>query len=578
MKKMKLNCSVYPYLGALIATFIVLFIVYSRWVGMPILPVDETRYLSVSWEMLQEPSWLVPMLNDLPYAHKPPLLFWLINAMWKLFGVSDLSALMVIPTAAVISIWLITLIAREFEPTKPQFSYWTPLILATMCLWMFYQPMIMFDILVATYLLLACYAMLRYQRSPSKRWLALAAFSIGFGFLAKGPVLMVYWLPIVLAYPYWKPRCDMVATNKIFIDDESVDDNAEVQKNQNSTINDTRINNKKWYKACAIATVIGIAIILVWAIPAAIVGGAEYTRAIFWDQSAGRMAASFAHARPWYWYLMMLPLFLLPWPLIWGWEKPQIRNIKSWGKQLTAMHRFAIVGFLPALFIFSLFSGKQPHYILPTLPFVALWIATKLDVVKAKRQWGYLIFLIVISIVFLIAPNIAAKPFPLTPLSNWVRLLALLPITCAVFFYYRPNMTLLLISFPVVLFSLVLCLKPAFNSYYDLTPTAQFIAKEQNTGRAIANVGKYHNQFRYLGRNDKPLLLIDGGDIVSWFDQYPDGLIILALRHPSKALLDDADFKQLYRSRYLLLLDKKAWLSHVQELSPKQPAMDDSVE
>jgi len=44
------------------------------------LPIDETRYLAVAWEMRQTGEFLVPHLNGALYSQKPPLLFWLINA------------------------------------------------------------------------------------------------------------------------------------------------------------------------------------------------------------------------------------------------------------------------------------------------------------------------------------------------------------------------------------------------------------------------------------------------------------------------------------------------------------------
>ncbi len=49
---------------------------------MPLLPIDETRYLTVAWEMRQSGHWLLPTLNGEPYSHKPPLLIWLINLAW----------------------------------------------------------------------------------------------------------------------------------------------------------------------------------------------------------------------------------------------------------------------------------------------------------------------------------------------------------------------------------------------------------------------------------------------------------------------------------------------------------------
>ena len=40
---------------------------------------DEARYAYVAREMAQDGHWLVPHRSGEPYAHKPPLLFWLIN-------------------------------------------------------------------------------------------------------------------------------------------------------------------------------------------------------------------------------------------------------------------------------------------------------------------------------------------------------------------------------------------------------------------------------------------------------------------------------------------------------------------
>ncbi|MBF0252143.1 MAG: glycosyltransferase family 39 protein, partial [Alphaproteobacteria bacterium] len=42
----------------------------------PLLPIDETRYLSVAWEMWRSGDFWVPTKNDELYSHKPPFLFW----------------------------------------------------------------------------------------------------------------------------------------------------------------------------------------------------------------------------------------------------------------------------------------------------------------------------------------------------------------------------------------------------------------------------------------------------------------------------------------------------------------------
>ena len=49
----------------------------------PALPIDETRYLAVAWEMWARGDWLVPTKNFALYTHKPPLLFWTMNLVWS---------------------------------------------------------------------------------------------------------------------------------------------------------------------------------------------------------------------------------------------------------------------------------------------------------------------------------------------------------------------------------------------------------------------------------------------------------------------------------------------------------------
>ena len=53
----------------------------------PALPIDETRYLTVAWEMWRDGTWLVPHLNGAIYGDKPPLLFWLNRLYLRVTGV-----------------------------------------------------------------------------------------------------------------------------------------------------------------------------------------------------------------------------------------------------------------------------------------------------------------------------------------------------------------------------------------------------------------------------------------------------------------------------------------------------------
>jgi 4-amino-4-deoxy-L-arabinose transferase-like glycosyltransferase len=84
-------------------------------VARPIIPPDETRYLTVAWEMYLRESWFVPTLNFEPYFQKGPLLFWLIDLAWEIFGVSRAAALVVIFAISASIIYLTQRLSRCFR-------------------------------------------------------------------------------------------------------------------------------------------------------------------------------------------------------------------------------------------------------------------------------------------------------------------------------------------------------------------------------------------------------------------------------------------------------------------------------
>src|SRR5205085_1148278 len=58
----------------------------------PLLLPDEGRYATVARDMLQQGDGLVPLLNGLPFFHKPPLMYWLDMAAMSVVGVNAFAA------------------------------------------------------------------------------------------------------------------------------------------------------------------------------------------------------------------------------------------------------------------------------------------------------------------------------------------------------------------------------------------------------------------------------------------------------------------------------------------------------
>src|SRR3989338_3924867 len=103
--------------GGIATVLIGLALVLMAMVAMrPLLPIDETRYLSVAWEMWLSNDQVHLTKNFESYTHKPPLLFWLINLVWLVTGVSELAGRLVGPATAVAMVAATGALAPLFWP------------------------------------------------------------------------------------------------------------------------------------------------------------------------------------------------------------------------------------------------------------------------------------------------------------------------------------------------------------------------------------------------------------------------------------------------------------------------------
>jgi len=53
---------------------------------------DEGRYAEIPREMVEQGNYLVPHLNYVRYFEKPPLLYWITAASYKVFGINEWSS------------------------------------------------------------------------------------------------------------------------------------------------------------------------------------------------------------------------------------------------------------------------------------------------------------------------------------------------------------------------------------------------------------------------------------------------------------------------------------------------------
>ena len=486
-------------IALLIAAWAVL-VATALWIR-PLLPVDETRYVSVAWEMWVRGDFLVPYLNGEAYSHKPPLLFWLIQAGWWLFGVNDLWPRLINPLLGLASLGLTALLARRLWPQQPAAAVFSSWVLFGCIFFAGFLTLIQFDLLIVVCTLLGMLGLLHAASGSGTGWLVVG-LAIGLGLLSKGPVILLHLLPAVLLGPLWVDR-------------------------------DQLRGWMCWYGGMLAAVVVGVAIGLAWALPAGQAGGEEYRLAIFWRQTADRVVDSFAHKQPFWWYVAWLPVLVLPWPL---WP-PLWRAARDAGRDALRARgvRFVLCWAVSVVLLLSLVSGKQAKYLLPMFPALALlaawWLARAREQRLPRRQWLAVILLALPMVVFaMIAIRSPANPHWASALQpEWSGLFLL---AAFLWWLWRPSKPTtavrgLALGGVALIVGLHLAVLRTAAPAYDLRGFSAHLADLQAAQRPIAHVGKYHAQFHFLGRLRAPLAVIDTRAALDWARAHPEGYLIL---------------------------------------------------
>lgn len=497
------------------------------WVAMvtrPLTPIDETRYVSVAWEMWQRGDFLVPFKNGQPYSHKPPFIFWMFHAGWALFGVSDWWPRLVLPLFSAASLGLTMLLAGRLWPRHAGLGGQAALVLASTLLWIVFSTSVMFDVMLAFWVLLGMHGVL-YAADGRRRGFVMLGIAIGMGVLTKGPVILLDLLPVTVLAPWWNPG----------------------------------LTWRRWFGGVLLAVLLGAAIALAWAIPAGFAGGEAYRNAIFWGQTANRMVESFAHRRPVWWYLPLLPILLFPW-FVWPgfWQALNRRRREGLDRGM----RFCLAWMLPVLIAFSFISGKQPHYLIPLFPAFALLTARLLAERPSMRvglpalgvaALGIALVLVASGRIHALHDEVAALP-PVWPGATLMALAA------AVWWAGRrgaPAGWTLAALGGVTMVLVQVAAMHALHSLYDIKPMARAIRAVQGEGRMVANLATYHAQYQFLGRLERPLVEVRGAEVASWLAAHPQDYVVVYLNDRKALATVAARYKQAYRGGAVVLVEAR---------------------
>jgi len=225
------------------------------------------------------------------------------------------------------------------------------------------------------------------------------------------------------------------------------------------------------------------------------------------------------------------------------------------------------------ILILSLISGKQPHYLLPIFPSIALAGAvftmslSKNDFINGR--WDMLpqtFFLLLLGVAASLGPeigNVLDRSIWTTNINRWWAIpLIGLGITILI---YPPDAGF---SRLFGMFSLniifVTCLFGVFNPIlaygYNLKPIGAYISNAQMQGYTIGYYGKYHGQFHFLGRLKQPFIEIGDSNIKDWLAKTPKAKIISVQKNIDYKI-PRPELTHRFRGKFITIWDRSSLIN-----------------
>ncbi len=344
---------------------------------------DEPRYAQVAREMLERDEWVTPRLYGEVWLEKPALYYWGAQVAFRIFGVSDWAARLPSAGLAVALVAAVYAFARRFRPGAEMEA---ALITASSAAVLGFARAASTDMALAAPFAIAMLAWFAWQETQQRRWLLAFYFFLGLAMLAKGPVAPFLAGAIVLGFA---------------------------------------VVRREFKPALRTLWLPGMVLFLAVAGPwyvAVQLRNPEFFRVFIVEHNLARYSTDvFRHAQPFWYYLPVLMLGLLPWlgPVM----AAVVTAVREWrAGTRDGLREFLLVWAGAPVIFFSLSQSKLPGYILPAFPPLLLLAGMELGRrIKEGRsggpgfQMGHAALMGVMSGALLLVPYAVLRPRPAAP-------------------------------------------------------------------------------------------------------------------------------------------------------------------
>ena len=323
---------------------------------------DEPRYAWIARDMAETGDWVTPRLYGKPWFEKPPLLYWGAALSFKLFGVSEAAARLPSAISALLATLALAWLAWRLYGTET--ARWLLLLLPTTVGMIGFSHAAATDMPFSGMLTIAmvCAAVvLGLTRDantpviPLTPWLALILFGffLGLAVLAKGPAAIILCGGAVF---FWA------------------------------------LFSKRWRDAFRLFHPAALAAFCVTALPWYILcarRNPDFFRIFIIEHNFNRyLTPEFQHIQPFWFYLPVLLLALLPWTVSAARLVVTAEVPSRPGDWLNSPRLFFGCWAIFPIAFFSLSKSKLPGYILPAIPALGLLMAQHVSFCERKISPG----------------------------------------------------------------------------------------------------------------------------------------------------------------------------------------------
>lgn len=333
-------------------------------------------YTEGAREMVESGNYVVPHLNYQIYFSKPILMFWLVCAAYKLFGINEFAARFWPALSATIAALVVYELTRSL--TNRRCALIASLIFAVSPLVMTFARMAMIDMVLSCLLAVALWAFVNTVFFERPYWWGLVYIMLALGCLLKGPVAPFLFVLGAGAFLLVKrPAADKLA---------------------------------KWFHLLHPfqGAVLLLLIVAPWCIAVSIATGGLFLKVFLWFENIGRFCGQVNHKRPELWfYLPVIAYGFFPWVLClpaaikdalqgrltadYGVvEKDSPGRYNSADASRLRSKRDAVFFLacwaLSVIVFFSLSTAKLETYVLPCWFVFAVLVGTWLDRATADHQ------------------------------------------------------------------------------------------------------------------------------------------------------------------------------------------------